>query len=682
MEPVYQEAVKFSEDGLKHLAVDQGLGEWVADKCGHWRDHYSANYDNLHNEFYNLWRGFWTEDSKTRESERCKLIAPALQQAVESSVAEIETASFQGDKLFDIVDDFGDKDKNDVVFLRNKLHEDLELAQTRPAIGECLINAAVYGTGIAEMVVEDHLELVPGTQPIDEVHNEIGVMPKERPLVRLIPIQPRNFLIDPCATSVDDAMGVAIEEFVPVHKVEILQEQGIYRDVDVQTDAADFDIESDTTLTNQPSDRVRVIRYYGLVPRQLLIDEGVYEEEFKTDSEWQEAVVVIANGGTVLKAGVNPYMTQDRPVVAFPWDKVPGRFWGRGVCEKGYSSQKALDAELRARIDALALTTHPMLAVDATRIPRGSKLEVRPGRMLLTNGDPKTSIMPFNFGQVGQVTFAQATQLQTMVQQATGAVDGAQMAQNPGQEATSAGVAMSLGAVIKRQKRTLVNFQDTFLKPMIKKVACRYMQFAPDVYPVKDYKFSVISSLGVVAREYEVGQLAQILQTQQPGTPVHGAIVKAIIEHLNTGSREEIIATIEQASQPNPQAQQAQQAQMQAQMAIQQAQAQLLQAQAAESQSRATKYTVEAEIAPKEAFLKYSDVNDDGTIDPDFERKLSLAKMMMEEERFELEKRERMAAMQQQQAQMAAKQQEAQMMKQMLSQNQQQLGQVTVEDVE
>ena len=679
MEPIYQETLK---DDLDYLRVDQGLGEWVADKTREWRDHYESNYEQRHDEYYHLWRGIWREEDKTRESERCKLIAPALQQAVESSVAEIETASFQGDKLFDIVDDVGDKDKNDIVFLRNKLHEDLELAQARPAIGECLINAAVYGTGIAELVVEDHLELVPGTMPIDEVHTEIGVQPTERPLVRLIPIQPKNFLIDPSATSVDDALGCAIEEFVPIHKVEMLQEEGIYRDIDIETDATDMDIEVDSTLTNQPADRVRVVRYYGLVPRDLLLDEGVDELELKSDSAWQEACVVIANGGQVLKASVNPYMTQDRPVVAFPWDVVPGRFWGRGVCEKGYSSQKALDAELRARIDALALTTHPMLAVDATRIPRGSKLEVRPGRMLLTNGDPKQTIMPFNFGQVGQITFAQAQQLQTMVQQATGAVDGAQMAQNPGQEATASGVAMSLGAVIKRQKRTLVNFQDKFLKPMIKKVAVRYMQFAPDVYPVKDYKFSVISSLGVVAREYEVGQLAQILQTQQPGTPVHGAIVKAIIEHLNTGSREEILATIEQASQPNPQAQQAQQAQMQAQMAIQQAQAQLLQAQAAESASRATKYNVEAEIAPRETFLKYSDVDKDGDIDPQFERKLALAKIMMEEERFELEKRERMSALQQSQAQQAMKQQEAQMMQQMLRQNEQQLGQVTIEDVE
>ena len=94
----------------------------------------------------------------------------------------------------------------------------------------------------------------------------------------------------------------------------------------------------------------------------------------KTDF-YVEAIVVIANGGTLLKAEKNPYMMQDRPVVAFPWDIVPSRFWGRGVCEKGYNSQKALDAELRARIDALALTVHPMMAMDATRYLAGQSLK-------------------------------------------------------------------------------------------------------------------------------------------------------------------------------------------------------------------------------------------------------------------------------------------------------------------
>ncbi len=237
------------------------------------------------------------------------------------------------------------------------------------------------------------------------------------------------------------------------------------------------------------------------------------------EQRYTEAIVVIANNGILLKAEANPYMMQDRPVVAFPWDVVPGRFWGRGVCEKGYNSQKALDAELRGRIDALSLTIHPMMGMDATRIPRGTSPEVRPGKLLMTNGDPNEILRPFTFGDVSQITFAQAQALQDMVQQATGAVDSTGVAGAVNGEATAAGISMSLGAIIKRHKRTLINFQESFLIPLVEKAAWRYMQFSPDEYPVSDYRFEATSTLGIIAREYEVTQLVQLLQTMSPESP-------------------------------------------------------------------------------------------------------------------------------------------------------------------
>ena len=115
----------------------------------------------------------------------------------------------------------------------------------------------------------------------------------------------------------------------------------------------------------------------------------------------------------------------DRPFVAFQLDRVPNKFWGRGVAEKGYNPQKALDAELRARIDALALTTHPMMGVDATRLPRGVKFEVKAGKTILTNGDPRTTLFPLNFGTLAQSTFTEAAELERMVQMGTGAMDSA-----------------------------------------------------------------------------------------------------------------------------------------------------------------------------------------------------------------------------------------------------------------
>ena len=567
-----------------------------------------------------------------RSSERSKLIAPATAQAVESNVAEVEEATFGRGKLFDIKDDFNDQDPRDIAYLRTKLHEDFSLARIRSSVAEVLVNAAVFGTGVGEVVVEEMKEYKPATRPLmDGDMQEVGVNEVYRPIVKLNPVQPRNFLIDPNATCIDNALGCAIDEFVSKHIVDELQESGVYRDdVYVGTAPADEEIEPDPYIDSVAQDRVRLTKYYGKVPRDLLLAEGVSEDEIAEKGSYVEAVVVIANEGTLLKAIPSPYMCQDRPVVAFQWDIVPSMFWGRGVCEKAYMSQKALDAELRARIDALALTTHPMMAVDATRIPRGHKLEVRPGRMLLTNGSPSEALLPFKFGQLDQITFAQGAQLQQMVSQATGAAEAnAGMVQN---DVTAAGMSMTQGAIVKRQKRTLVNFQENFLIPFVRKAAHRYMQFDPENYPVRDYKFVPFSSLGAMAREYEVSQLSQILQVVPPESPAHGAIIKGIIDHLNVTNRDELIAAIEAGNQPNPEAQQMAMAQQQAQMAVLQGQVQLLQAQAAESQSRANKYNTETELAPTELTLKYSDQNNDGVADKDFERRVKMAELLLKEQ--------------------------------------------------
>jgi hypothetical protein len=395
-----------------------------------------------------------------------------------------------------------------------------------------------------------------------------------------------------------------------------------------------------------------------------LVEAGVDGEELP-DTQYIESIVVIASG-QILKALANPYMMKDRPVMAFSWDVVPSRFWGRGVCEKGYMSQKALDAEMRARVDALALTTHPMMAVDVSKIPRGDKFEVKPGRMIPTVGNPSESLMPFNFGQLNQISFNQSAGLQMMVQQATGALDGAQMAQGPSSDTTAAGISMSMGAVMKRQRRTLVNFQESFFKPLIKKMAYRYMQYDPEVYPVKDFTFCVVSSLGVIAREYEVAQLSQILQVTPPDSPLHATLMKAVIEHLNVSSKDELLASLEQASQPNPEQQQMQQQMQQLQMALQEAQIQAIQGQHAESMARAEKYRAEGDLYPQELILKYGDQDKDGQIDVSIAEKLQIAASLREEENHQIAVEEKKQQMMMAEQQMQLKQQEQAQLQQMM----------------
>jgi hypothetical protein len=162
------------------------------------------------------------------------------------------------------------------------------------------------------------------------------------------------------------------------------------------------------------------------------------------------------------------------------------------------------------------------------------------------------------------------------------------------------------------------------------------MQFEPEMYPVADYKFHTSSSLGIIAREYEVTQLVQLLQTMSPDTPMYPKLVMSIIDNMNLSNREELIQVLEQANQPNPEAQQAQQAAQQQQAAFQASQTAALNGQAQESAARAQKITVEAQAIPQEleidrikavtTNLKAGDADD-----KEFQKRLEISKQLLKE---------------------------------------------------
>jgi hypothetical protein len=166
------------------------------------------------------------------------------------------------------------------------------------------------------------------------------------------------------------------------------------------------------------------------------------------------------------------------------------------------------------------------------------------------------------------------------------------------------------------------------------------MQFDPESYPVADYKFNASSTLGIIAREYEVTQLVQLLQTMQKDSPLYNTLIQSIIDNMNLSNREELLAAMEKAMQPNPQAQQMQMAAQQAQMQFQQSQTAALSAQAQESQARAQKLVAEAQAVPVE--LEIDRINavtrnlrEGDAEDKEFERRLRVADALLKEKQIE-----------------------------------------------
>jgi hypothetical protein len=78
---------------------------WITTKVEDWEDNRNQKYLNRWNEYYRLWRGLWHVEDKTRQVERSRIIAPALQQAIEASCAEMEESVFHRKRWFDLDQD-------------------------------------------------------------------------------------------------------------------------------------------------------------------------------------------------------------------------------------------------------------------------------------------------------------------------------------------------------------------------------------------------------------------------------------------------------------------------------------------------------------------------------------------------------------------------------------------------
>lgn len=627
---------------------DKELTAFVVDHCERWRDWRDTNYLDDYLEYERIFRGEWASEDKTRESERSRIVTPATQQAVETRHAEIMEAIFGQGEFFDIEDDLKDVNGNplDVEMLKAQLMEDFKQDKIRKSIDQIELMAEIYGTGIGEIIVKTEKIFEPATQTIPGQMGQaaIGVVEKNRIAVKINPVNPKNFLFDPNGTSIDDCMGVAVEKYVGIHKIVEGIEKGIYRKVNIQPAAEDSDLEPTQELSQYQDEKVRLLTYYGLVPReyleQLENEDGEVADLFPDDStadeysDLVEAIVVIANEGQLLKAEANPYMMKDRPIISYQDDTVPNRLLGRGTVEKSYNMQKAIDAQVRSHLDSLALTTSPMMGMDATRLPRGARFEVKPGKAFMVNGNPAEILYPFKFGETSLNNLNTAKEFERMLLQATGTLDSQGMVSQGNRD--GAGMSMAVATIIKKYKRTLVNFQEDFLIPFIQKAAFRYMQFDPERYPSVDMKFLPTATLGIIAREYEQQQFIGLLQTLGPNTPVLPLILKGILNNSSLTNRYELMAALDQMSQPDPQAQEMQQ--MQQQLALQSAQAQIAvnTTQAEQNRAEAQKLMTEAQLMPQEVQAKVIASTTKnlpaGNESAEFDKRVKIAELMLKEE--------------------------------------------------
>lgn len=622
--------------------ADEEVTKFVVDHTDRWRDYRDQNFIEDWDKYERIFRGIWKAEDKNRESERSRVISPATQQAVETRHAEVMEAIFGQGEFFDIEDDIQDQTGPiDVEKLKNQLNEDFKQDKIRKSIDQIELLAEIYGTGIGEITVGSVKSYKPMQMPIGGNQVAYGTTEKDRICVKLVPVSPKNFLFDPNGVDVNDCMGVAVEREVSIHKIISGISSGKYLKVDVSSMYKDDSLEATQEVTQYQDEKVRLLTYYGLVPREYLTKEGeeVVEiegisEENEDYADMIEAIVVIANGSILLKAEESPYMMKDRPIVSYQDDTVPNRLLGRGTVEKAFNMQMAIDGSMRSHMDALALTVAPMVGLDATRLPRGAKFEVKPGKAFLTNGAPNEIIYPFQFGTNDGAAMNTSKEFERMLLMATGTIDSQGTVS---QVSRDGNMDMATATMIKKYKRTLVNFQEDFLIPFINKAAWRYMQFDPERYPSVDVKFIPTATLGIIAREYEQKQLAFLIQTLGADSPLTPILMQGILKNSSLSNREQMLAEMAKANKPNPEQQKMAQQAAGLEMQKKQAETNKLNAEAQKAQ-------VEAQLAPEEMKAKIlsavsNNLNEDNE-GADFERRMKIAELMLKEKDINLKEQD------------------------------------------
>jgi len=544
------------------------VGEIMGD-IQSWRKLRDGDFEALWDEFYAKWRGFWMPQHKSFKTERSKLISPLTSMSVDLTSAEIIEAVLGREYFIDLPDNLGDEDTTDMDIARKQLVGDLKEEGFIDEFALTALNGCLYGTGITKIQV---LTKIKKSLSRDEDGN-IQVIEKEVVSVKPIAIEPGSFVADPACREIDGMKGCAHEFQLPLTTVKRRQADGVYHNDFVVGEYRHRSISPNRGDTDEGNRKEQgsvafITEYYGLITqRNFLRAQAEANGHVLADvlvqgipaGEMVEVIATIANETHLLRVIANPLITGERLMVSYQHEAVPNRFYGRGVCEKAANVQRAMDAEMRARIDALAWSNNPMFAGDLTRMPPGSNLNAWPGKFWGTRGNPSEVLQEFRISGPDQNSYAHMQDLERMGQQATGALDS-QGLRGGVRDETATGSALAASSFIKRSKRTMYNIEG-YMNKLVRRVLHLKMMYEPERYP-QDYEFQVKGSIGIMAREIEQQFMVNLVGIIGQDSPASMPIIRAIFEHSGSPVKSEVLQALKaiENQQPSPEEQASQRA--------------------------------------------------------------------------------------------------------------------------
>ena len=252
-------------------------------------------------------------------------------------------------------------------------------------------------------------------------------------------VDPFHFWVAPEATTLDDARYTIERFYRTADDIAAKIKKGIYKlppgkstieecmPEDETPDLRSDIVEEGTRSTNDSTRRpVMLLEYHTLDGR----------------------LITVMNGTAVIRVSENPYWHGEKPYSIFPDYIQEGEFWGMGEIEAIEGLQDLVNAIYNQRIDNVRLSMDSMFGVNVKALEDERDLVIRPGGVVRVAGDwlPQEAVQRLEFGDVTGSAFAEADQLEHLIERVTG-VSGYQIGiPETGMNRTATGVSLATEA--------------------------------------------------------------------------------------------------------------------------------------------------------------------------------------------------------------------------------------------
>lgn len=281
-------------------------------------------------------------------------------------------------------------------------------------------------------------------------------------------------------------------------------------------DQAKADAEGRGTTSTQSEDVIEALQLWDDVQGSMLVEWGMDAAEVP-DPEKTYPCEVWLIGSVVIKATLNYDPLGRRPYYATSYEKIPGAYWGNGVCDLVRDPQSMCNASARALSNNMGIASGPQVGFNVSRLPAGEDLtQMYPWKIWqFKAGEFNDGTQPLNFFQPqsnAAELMAVFEKFSTLADEYSGIPRYMQGEHTPGVGRTSSGLAAMINNASKALKQVISNVDVDVMEPLLQVRYQRNLRYSDDPDLIGDVQIVAKGAMSLVAKEAAAVRRNEFLQ--------------------------------------------------------------------------------------------------------------------------------------------------------------------------